>query len=100
MIENVLRFESVRGGDYYNFMVISLHNNGYTKVISNVLGTHSYGLPQKRQRLYMVAFREDCAHMAEPFKFRVGYDQKTPIASTFMNRRLAPRFVNTIRVWK
>ena len=35
--------------------------------------------------------------MAEEFQFPAGDDQKTPTASQFLKRRLAKRFVNTIR---
>ena len=97
VFENVRGFRSVQGGEYFRWWENRLLGIGYPRITSQVLGTHCFGLPQKRERLYMVAFREDCAHMADEFKFPVGNDLATPNASQFLKRRLAKRFVNTIR---
>ena len=97
VFENVKGFKSVQGGAYYSWLENRLRLIGYPVLKSEVLGTHCFGLPQKRERLYMVAFREDCAHMADEFKYPDGNDQATPTASVFLKRRLAKRFVNTIR---
>ena len=97
MSENVKGFKTVDGGNYYAWLENRLRLMGYPAMKSEVLATHHFGLPQKRERLYIVCFREDCAHVAEEFKFPTGNEQATPSASVFLKRRLAKRFVNTIR---
>ena len=97
VFENVKGFQTVQGGGYYTWLESRLRLIGYTSIKSAVLSTHLYGLPQKRERLYIVAFREDCAHMADEFEFPAGDFQTTPTASQFLKRRLAKRFINTIR---
>ena len=97
VLENVRGFKAGQGGAYYRWWENRLLEIGYPRIKSQVLGTHCFGLPQKRERLYMVAFREDCSHMVDEFLFPVGNDLATPSASQFLKRRLAKRFVNKIR---
>ena len=97
LFENVKGFQTVQGGGYYTWLENRLRLMGYPVLKSEVLATHHFGLPQQRERLYMIAFREDCAHMTDDFVFPAGNEQATPSASVFLKRRLAKRFVNTIR---
>ena len=97
VLENVRGFKAGQGGAYYRWWENRLLEIGYPRIKSQVLGTHCFGLPQKRERLYMAAFREDCSHMVDEFHFPVGNDLATPSASQFLKRRLAKRFVNKIR---
>ena len=97
VFENVKGFKSVQGGAYYAWLENRLRLIGYPVVKAAMLTTSDFGLPQKRSRLYIVSFREDCAYMADEFEFPVGDDQTTPTASQFLKRRLAKRFINTIR---
>ena len=97
VFENVKGFQTVQGGGYYTWLENRLCLIGYTSIKSAVLSTHLYGLPQKRERLYIVAFREDCTHMADDFVFFASNEQTTPTTSIFLKRRLARRLVNTIR---
>ena len=69
---------------------------GYRILKSKVLGTHEFGIPQQRKRLYMVAFRGDCANVAESFEFPAGDEKSTPSLSKFLKRRLLKRYCNTI----
>ena len=97
VFENVKGFKTVQEGSYYTWLEDRLRSIGYPSIRSAVLSTHHYGIPQKRERLYLVAFREDCAHFADDFVFPAGNEQATPSASIFLKRRLAKRLVNTIR---
>ena len=97
VLENVKGFKTVDGGTYFSWLENRLRLMGYPVLKSEVLATHHFGLPQKRERLYMIAFREDCAHVADEFTFPTGSEQATPSVSVFLKRRLAKRFVNTIR---
>ena len=60
------------------------------------MATHHYGIPQKRERLYMVALRDDIV-VGESFRFPAGDASRTPSASKFLKKRLAKQYVNTIR---
>ena len=97
VFENVRGFKSVQEGEYYRWLEKRLRLIGYPVLKSEVLGTHCFGLPQKRERLYMVAFREDSANLVDDFQFPPGDDFQFPTASHFLKRRLAKRFINTIR---
>ena len=72
VLENVRGFKAGQGGAYYRWWENRLLEIGYPRIKSQVLGTHCFGLPQKRERLYMVAFREDCSHMVDELHFPVG----------------------------
>ena len=97
VLENVPGFASVDNGKYFGWLRAQLETMGYPTLISKVLGTHEFGIPQQRKRLYMVAFRNDCAEAAASFRFPVGDEQKTPTLTKFLKRRLAKRYCNTIR---
>lgn len=56
--ENVKGFYTLQGGRYFNFAVQKFTEAGY-KVYSEVLDASDYGVPQKRQRLFMIGIRKD-----------------------------------------
>ena len=95
LFENVKGFLTVDGGGYLKFLRKRLEASGYGRFQYKVLGTHEFGLPQKRERLYMVAYRNDID--AADFSFPVGDTTHTPSLSKFLKRRLAKRYANTIR---
>ena len=95
VLENVKGFLTVDGGSYFNFLRKRLSAIGYPYFKHKVLGTHHFGLPQKRERLYMVALRADVGDIA--FRFPVGDEELTPSFSHFLQRRLGKRYGNTIR---
>ena len=97
VFENVRGFLSVQGGAYFRWLKSRLTHIGYPTMRHAVLATHHFGIPQQRQRLYMVAFREDLLDAAQSFRFPVGNAARTPTASGFLKKRLAKRYVNTIR---
>ena len=96
VLENVRGFLSVGGGDYFSWLGQRLASIGYGQLHYKVLGSHQFGVPQKRMRLYMVAIRDDVD--AADFSFPVGDDTLTPTLAKFLKKRqLAKRFSNTIR---
>ena len=97
LLENVPGFATVDEGKYFNWLRSRLRTIGYTTLRSKVLGTHDFGIPQQRKRLYMVAFRDDCAEAAVSFQFPVGNEKCTPSLSKFLKRRLSKKYCNTIR---
>ena len=79
VLENAKGFLSVEQGGYFNWLRGELHSIGYPRFEWRVLATHHFGLPQQRERLYMVAFRDDMAASVN-FRFPVGDVTKTPFA--------------------
>lgn len=56
--ENVKGFLSLKKGLYFRKFKLALEDAGYD-VFSQVLGAHDFGVPQKRERIFIVAFRKD-----------------------------------------
>ena len=95
VLENVKGFLTVQQGGYFNWLRGRLEAMGYG-LEWKVLATHHFGLPQKRERLYMIAMRDDLS-LTRSFRFPVGHESRTPSASKFLKRHLSKRWVNTIR---
>lgn len=57
LLENVKRLTTHDGGRTFEIILNTLHKLGYT-VYHKVLNTLNYGLPQKRERIYIVGFLE------------------------------------------
>jgi DNA (cytosine-5)-methyltransferase 1 len=96
ILENVKGFLTVEQGGYFKWLRKRLRLIGYPRFEWRVLATHHFGLPQQRERLYMVAFRDDI-DAAMSFRFPVGNATKTPSLSKFLRTRLAKKYSNTIR---
>jgi DNA (cytosine-5)-methyltransferase 1 len=57
ILENVKRLKTHDNGRTFQVIVNALHEIGY-KVYAKVLRAFDYGLPQNRERIFIVAFRE------------------------------------------
>lgn len=57
LLENVKRLKSHDNGKTFEVILSHLKDLGYT-VYYNILNTLDYGLPQKRERIYIVGFKE------------------------------------------
>lgn len=69
ILENVKNFITHNSGDTLKTVVNSLDNAGYT-VFHKILNASNFGLPQHRERLFIVAFRKDL--MVSSFSFPIG----------------------------
>src|SRR5699024_1960168 len=58
LLENVRNFATHDGGNTLKTVEQTLHNIGYT-LSYKVLNASFFGLPQNRERIYMIAFRKD-----------------------------------------
>lgn len=56
--ENVKGFLSLRKGLYFGKFTKALEEAGYD-VFHSILAAHDFGVPQKRERIFIVAFRKD-----------------------------------------
>lgn len=57
-LENVKNFKSIQKGTAFNYTISQLKKLGYS-VFYEILTSSDFGIPQKRSRVYIVAFRED-----------------------------------------
>lgn len=73
LLENVKRLKSHDGGNTFAVIEEKLSNLGYT-IFHDVLNTLDYGLPQKRERIYIVGFKEKIG-----FKFPKPPGKHTPL---------------------
>ncbi len=69
LLENVKRLKTHDNGNTFDVILNCLEKLGY-KVYFKVLNTLDYGLPQKRERIYIVGFKDE-----------VGFNFPSPISS-------------------
>jgi DNA (cytosine-5)-methyltransferase 1 len=68
LLENVRGLLSQDKGRSFKIILSSLEEAGYV-VSHKVLNARDFGLPQNRQRLFIVALREDVSEKGTPFSF-------------------------------
>lgn len=73
-LENVKNLTKHDEGKTFNTIHTTLNNLGY-RVYTQVLNASNYGLPQNRERIYIVAFRNDIN--AENFTFPIATNEPT-----------------------
>jgi len=59
ILENVKTLVTLNKGSYFNDILEQLEKNGKYNVFSKVLNTKDYGIPQSRERLYIIGIRKD-----------------------------------------
>ncbi|WP_336021519.1 DNA cytosine methyltransferase [Halobellus salinisoli] len=67
MLENVKNLRFVNDGEAYETVVDELESAGYS-VFSEVLNALDFGVPQHRERLIIVGFRDDLAPQEDAFE--------------------------------
>ena len=78
-LENVPNLESHDGGNTYQIIKQSIEREGY-RFWSEILSPHTFGTPQIRKRLYMVAIRNEFCN-EEEFVFPTGLGEETNVKS-------------------
>lgn len=74
LLENVKQFRTHDNGRTYRTVIDSLQRLGY-HTNTSVLNALDYGLPQKRERTFIVGFREPLAfEFPSRFKYRLGLE--------------------------
>ena len=76
ILENVKNFETHDGGNTLQVVKESLDELGYS-VFHKVLNASHFGVPQKRERIFIVAFREDLG--VRDFTFPSSYGTATTL---------------------
>ena len=99
ILENVANFERHDGGRTWRWLDQELRHAGYPLVQKMVLSPHRYGIPQIRERLFIVAARDP----ATPFSWPEPSDQATDIRSVLgaaeLGTRISPKIEQAIETW-
>ena len=61
VLENVKNFKNIQNGEVFNFLMDKLRsiNNKMYNVYFDILNTKNYGIPQNRERIYIIGIRKD-----------------------------------------
>ncbi len=89
-LENVKHFERHDGGRTLKVVKAALDEIGYD-VFYSVLSASKFGVPQKRERIYILAFRKDLG--VKSFRFPQGAGGKTKLADFLLPERDAEKYV-------
>lgn len=87
--ENVKGLTIHEHGRTFKIIIKALEQIGYT-VYSKVLNSKDFGVPQNRERIYIVAFRNDIDSIG--FSFPVGTDDKTCIRDILDDAPISPKY--------
>ena len=105
----VIFCENVKGltihdkGQTFKIIVDTFRNLGY-KVFTKILNSKDFGVPQNRERIYIVCFREDIA--PEEFVFPEGTDRTKCIRDIMEDAPIDPKYylsdtyLNTLKAHK
>ena len=58
ILENVKGFVSIHNGEAYQLLLKTLNKDGKYSVYSDIYKTRDYGLPQNRERLYIIGIKK------------------------------------------
>lgn len=86
-MENVKNFASHDGGQTLNVVKKTMEDLGYT-FFQKVLNAADYGIPQKRERIYMVCFRKDLN--IDTFQFPKGFPLKKHVEDILLDEKDVP----------
>ena len=97
LAENVPQFLSLDGGPAFREIVEALEGWGYA-VHNKVLNASGFGVPQNRERLYIVAIRKDC--LRAPFRFPAPAEHNVELASVLEPPELTYRAATNIKEYR
>jgi len=97
LLENVKGFAIHDRGKTHATVVRVLEDLGYT-VHSAVLNASDFGVPQNRERIFMVAVRSDLAGH-QSFKFPRPTNKKTRVGS-ILDAEVDPKYILSNKLWR
>jgi len=96
LLENVKGLKGHDGGRTMKVIEAALEKSGY-QVKSKILAARDFGLPQNRERIYIVGFRSEDA--AERFTFPSATGEKTTVGA-ILERVVDPKYTLSDRLWE
>ena len=103
ILENVRNLEKHEGGKTLKYILENLENRLSYKVSTSVLSPHQYGVPQHRERFFIVGCSEGLDHFDWPLKS----SKKTNISSVINvqydnneNLRLEDEKIHVLSLWQ
>lgn len=91
-LENVKRFKTHDGGNTFEVVKQTLEEMGYT-VHAQVLNAKNFGVPQNRERIYIIGFLEETN-----FKFPEGVLEKK-ILGDILEKNVDPKYTISDKLW-
>jgi|GEM_PF-766293 len=82
VFENVKGLIDPRNRDSLKLIIQSFENEGYF-VVHKLLNSYDYGLPQNRDRIFIVGIRKDCKKNFELLKFPCAIEEKSLLKDLF-----------------
>lgn len=97
-LENVKGFKNHNKGQTFSIVQQSLKNLGYT-VYSDVLNAKNFGLPQNRERIFIICFRDDFFKHNESFEFPAPHFGKTRLGD-ILDVVVDEKYTISDRLWE
>jgi DNA (cytosine-5)-methyltransferase 1 len=99
ILENVPNFEQHDGGRTWRWLDQELRHAGYPDVLKRVLSPHQFGVPQVRERLFIVGARAGLGHFDWPEPTGAVTHLKTVLDAPEPGSRIAPKVERAIEIW-
>jgi DNA (cytosine-5)-methyltransferase 1 len=97
LLENVKGFKSHNKGQTFQVVEQTLHNLGYS-LYSKVLNARDFGLPQNRERIFIVAFLNDFFQQQEQFNFPVPLLNTVKVGD-ILDKEVDAKYTISDRLW-
>jgi DNA (cytosine-5)-methyltransferase 1 len=94
LLENVKQLRSHNKGETLSIMLDSLKKIGYTNLHTTVLRARDFGIPQNRERLFIVGFLNPTVE----FQFPTGTQLSTRLGDILENN-VSPKYTISDRLW-
>ncbi len=94
LLENVKQLRSHNKGETLTLMLDSLKNIGYANLHTTVLRARDFGVPQNRERLFIVGFLNPTVK----FQFPQGTQQPTRLGD-ILEKTVSPKYTISDRLW-
>ena len=96
LLENVKGLRSHDGGNTFNTIIRVLERQLQYNIQTEVLNARDFGLPQNRQRLFIVGFRE----FSDSFSFSFPVPPQTPTRlGNILQKRAKEKYTISDRIW-
>jgi DNA (cytosine-5)-methyltransferase 1 len=97
-LENVKGFKSHDKGKTFKVVIETLEELGY-KVFSEVLNAKHFGVPQNRERIYIIAFLDKNNEMELDFKFPKKIDQNIKLGN-ILDESVDKKYTISDKLWE